>query len=251
MKIEFMPEGPALLLHNRMRVLAIADLHFGIEADLAARGVHIPSRGRERLERVLECIGRAEPDLLVVLGDLKHTVPRATWQERMEIPMVLERLRGRVPIRVAIGNHDAGLERYLVGEELMPARGGEVDGVWYMHGHTYPPPECRSDLIVLGHHHPMISLHDEVGCALHDRAYLLAVLDPRCLGLAERGDGTVKGLFMPAFNELGGFDALRLKECELGPISRCMDAEQAEVYLTDGTYLGTIAAIRHEGGTDA
>lgn len=236
-------------------MLVIADLHFGIEAELAQRGVHIPSRSRERLERACHCIREADADLLLLLGDVKHGVPRTSRQEWRELPRVLAAFRELLPIRIAPGNHDTGIERFVAEGELLPVRGGEVDGVWYMHGHTYPAPECRGKLLVVGHHHPMVALRDEIGCALYDRAYVLGQAGTVCLGLGGKDGGKdgadsavekLRVLFMPAFNELSGFDVLKLKDSDLGPVSRCTEMESAEVFLTDGTFVGTVGRIRGE-----
>ena len=52
MKMEFIGEGPALVIEGEQRMLIVADLHFGIEADLAAHGLHFKSRSERRLERL-------------------------------------------------------------------------------------------------------------------------------------------------------------------------------------------------------
>ena len=43
MKLEFIMDGPALVIENTERLLIVADLHFGIEADLAAHGMYFKS----------------------------------------------------------------------------------------------------------------------------------------------------------------------------------------------------------------
>jgi metallophosphoesterase superfamily enzyme len=48
---------------------------------------------------------------------------------------------------------------------------------------------------------------------------------------------------MPAFNEFTGYDLTRMREGGLGPLSRCMALEKAEVFLTDGTYIGTLGSL--------
>ena len=48
MKMEFIGEGPALVIESDQRMLIVADLHFGIEADLAAHGLHFDCRGSAR-----------------------------------------------------------------------------------------------------------------------------------------------------------------------------------------------------------
>ena len=44
MNLEFFGDGPALVIEGEQRLLIVADLHFGIEADLAAHGLHFRSR---------------------------------------------------------------------------------------------------------------------------------------------------------------------------------------------------------------
>ena len=45
MKMKFIGEGPGAVCRRRkQRMLVVADLHFGIEADLAAHGLHFRSR---------------------------------------------------------------------------------------------------------------------------------------------------------------------------------------------------------------
>jgi metallophosphoesterase superfamily enzyme len=278
MALHFLPGGPALVVENTMRVLVIADLHIGIESDLDVHGVHIPSQGRGRLDRVMACIGEGRPDLVLLLGDVKHSVPLTSRQEYRELPALLQEIRSRAPLRVVPGNHDGGIERFLQDGELLPMRGALVDGVGYLHGHTYPDPALLGHLLVIGHHHPMVALRDEVGCALRDRAYLLASVDEECLGRTGNGNGgkgaegmnqgrngagggmqtgggkgtegggacPTRILVMPAFNEFTGYDLTKMRESTLGPLSRCMNFPDAEVFLTDGTYLGLLGCLGEE-----
>jgi putative SbcD/Mre11-related phosphoesterase len=247
MALHFLSSGPALVIENTARVLVIADLHIGIESDLDVHGVHIPSQNRGRLERVLACIEEGKPDLVLLLGDVKHSVPLTTRQEYFEIPALFREIRSRVSLKVVPGNHDGGLERFLEEGEMLPMRGALIDGVGYLHGHTYPDPSLLGHLLVIGHHHPMVAIRDEVGCALRDRAYLLTTVDEDCLGLEGReGAGPTRVLVMPAFNEFTGFDLTRMQESKLGPLSRCMDFGNAEVFLTDGTYLGLLGSLGEE-----
>jgi len=244
MHLEFLSQGPALVVEDTMRVLVIADLHIGIESEFERKGVHIPSQTRGRFQRVIACIEEAKADLLLLLGDVKHNVPLTSRQEYREMPAILDAFRAKIPLKVTPGNHDGGLDRFLREGELLPMRGAPIDGVWYAHGHTYPDPACAGGLLVVGHHHPMVSLYDEVGCALHDRAYLLGDVDGECLKL-EKGRGDTRVLFVPSFNELSGFDLLRLKDSNLGPLTKCVNLNDAEVYLTDGTFVGTVEAIEN------
>ncbi|HUU75580.1 MAG TPA: metallophosphoesterase [Methanoregulaceae archaeon] len=254
MKLEFLPSGPALLVENTRRVLVVADLHLGIETDLARHGLHFKSRSNERKERVVACIHESDPDCLVLLGDIKHSIPVTSRQEYREIPGIFEKFRSLLPIRVLPGNHDVGLERFLAEDEIMQKDGAVIDGCGYLHGHTYPNPSLSGRFILCGHHHPVVRISDEVGCALKSPAYLLADLDEKCLNFGKTPDGgrAARVLFVPAFNELSGYDITRTVNEPFSPLSRCIKRDQSEVFLPDGTYLGPLASVEdYEGDQSA
>jgi metallophosphoesterase superfamily enzyme len=246
MNLEFFKDGPALIIEGEQRLLVVADLHFGIEADLAAHGLHFRSRSAERVERLLKIIDTADPDMLILLGDVKHSIPTLTRQEFNELPGILEAIRSCIPMKVFPGNHDIGIERYLVESEIQQKDGAVVDGVGYLHGHTYPSPLLAGHLMVIGHHHPQLSLKDEVGCALQAPAYLRAGLDMERLGLAADPESATptRVLFMPSFNEIAGYDIFRIIDNPFSPLSRYMKKEEAEIILADGTYIGHFSSLQ-------
>ena len=249
MILEFLSQGPALLIRGEKKVLAVADLHLGIESELDKHGLHFRSRTRERRERIESCIRETSPDILILLGDLKHGVPFTSRQEHREIPEFIDQLRSLVPLRLVPGNHDVGIERFFDPDELLAKEGVVIDGAGYVHGHMYPDVSLAGKLIIAGHHHPMVCLRDEVGCALRSPAYLFAPLKEECLGFPIT-DGTQEGsrvIFMPAFNELTGYDLLRTVEEPFSPLSRCMRAGEAEVLLPDGTFLGPLKSLEGYG----
>jgi hypothetical protein len=246
MKLEFIRDGPALVIENTERLLIVADLHFGIEADLAAHGMHFRSHSTERLDRLMKTIDAADPDRLILLGDVKHSIPSLTRQEWREIPGILDTIRRRIPIMVFPGNHDIGIERFLEESEIQPKEGEVIDGVAYLHGHTYPAPDLGGHLVVTGHHHPQVSLHDEVGCSLQSPAYLRATIDAKALGLKNAGTAPARALFVPAFNEIAGYDIVKIARDPFSPISRCMKQDDAEIILADGTYIGPLKMLLDE-----
>jgi metallophosphoesterase superfamily enzyme len=248
MNMEFIGDGPALVIESELRLLIVADLHFGIEADLAAHGLHFRSRSADRLERLMKNIDAADPDMLVLLGDIKHSIPSLTWQEYHEMPGILDAIRSRIPLKVFPGNHDIGIERYLIKTELQPRDGAILDGVGYLHGHMYPSPDLAGHLIVIGHHHPLFLLKDEVGCSLQTPAYLRAGLDTERLGMDTTQEKTLptRVLFMPSFNEIAGYDILQIIKNPFSPLSRCMKKEEAEIILADGTYIGPVSSLQSD-----
>jgi hypothetical protein len=248
MNMEFIGDGPALIIEGEARLLVVADLHFGIEADLAAHGLHFRSRTTERLERLLKIIDAADPDMLIVLGDIKHSIPSLTRQEYVELPLILDTLRSRIPLKVFPGNHDIGIEAYLRETELQPKEGTILDGVGYLHGHMYPSPTLAGHLMVIGHHHPLLLLKDEVGCALQTPAYLRAGLNTGELrmNLSAGNTSPTRVLFMPSFNEIAGYDILQIVKNPFSPLSRFMKKEDAEIILADGTYIGSLGSLQSD-----
>jgi metallophosphoesterase superfamily enzyme len=245
MNLTFIGEGPALLVEGEERNLIVADLHFGIEADLVVHGLHFRSRSAARLERLMQIIDRTEPDSLILLGDVKHSIPSVTRQEYYELPAILKSLRDRIRLNVFCGNHDIGIERYLEPTEIRPKDGAILDNVGYLHGHMYPAPSLAGHLIVIGHHHPLLSLRDEVGCSLQAPAYLRAGLDMKALGMVKDQKDAVptRVLFMPSFNEIAGYDLFQIVKNPFSPLSRNMVQEDAEIILADGTYIGPLESF--------
>ena len=245
MKLEFIKDGPALVIENTERLLIVADLHFGIEADLAAHGMHFKSHSNERLDRPMRTIDAAEPDRLNLLGDVKHSIPRSPDRSGQRSQVSSIPIRRRIPILVFPGNHDIGIERFLEQGELQPKEGAVIDDIAYLHGHTYRRLISGGHLIVTGHHHPQVSLHDEVGCSLQAPAYLRAAVDEKALGLRipDSDRPLSRALFVPAFNEIAGDDIIKIARDPFSPLSRCMKQNDAEIILADGTYIGPLAML--------
>ena len=245
MEPEFYPTGPAVGIERREKVLAIADPHFGVEADLHRKGLHFESRSALRLERLMEIIEGSDPDYLVVLGDLKHMIPYVTRQEKAEMPQILRTIRRETEFRLAPGNHDTGLEHYLEKDELLPASGAVIDGTGYFHGHMIPDESLFGHLIVCGHHHPVVNLYDDVGCALRGTpGYLLAEVDTTAWTDVQPESPT-RVLLVPAFYELaGGMDVRLIPGSKVSPIAKAIRPETGEVFLKDGTYVAPFTELR-------
>ena len=81
MDIEYFPSGPGLQITGEQRILVVADIHMGIESDLRLHGIHLQSRGAERIARLMNLVHDISPDIILLLGDIKHRVPGTSWQE--------------------------------------------------------------------------------------------------------------------------------------------------------------------------
>lgn len=247
MEIDYFASGPALQITNEKRILIIADLHMGIESDLRLHGIHLQSRGKDRITRLTNLVRDAAPDIILLLGDVKHRVPGTSWQEFRELPELFKDLRRLAQVRITPGNHDPGIEEFLRPEEILPKEGSLLDGVGVLHGHTKPDPSLAGHLIIAGHHHPVASLSDEVGIALRTPCYVLAELsddlfETPCL----EGEKT-RILMVPAFNEFSGYGIEKTFRSPFSPLSRAVITDTAECLLADGSYGGDILSlIRHE-----
>lgn len=246
---------PALTID---RTLVLADLHIGIEYELSLSGINIPSQIDRRIARVLRLLDISEAERVVLLGDIKHTISKISKLEREDVPRFLRSIAELVAVDIIPGNHDAGLE-YLIPRdtpfdvELHPSKGCRISDVGLMHGHTWPASEllsCR--YVIMGHNHPAIRLVDSLGYPSTKPAWIRTcfvedVFKKRHVNLESWADSVV--IIMPAFNELAGGIAFNEASYDtlVGPLfaSRAIMLEQAQAYLLDGTYLGTIEQLAH------
>jgi metallophosphoesterase superfamily enzyme len=264
--LEPIVDEPCLIVENTIRVLVVADIHIGIEWDLGISGIMIPSQSSQGLAKIKEYIDAATPDRVVLLGDVKHNVPRISWQEREEVPHFLESIAKRIALDIVPGNHDGDMEfllrRILPGLEvtLQPARGFVLDGVGYFHGHTWPDPGLLScDYIVMAHNHPTIRFTDPLGFSSAEPAWIRTRLNLEVLEAhfkAKAGDflwSDPEVVIMPALCLLCGGVAFNesLQEDLLGPLfsSGAVDLDGAQAYLLDGTRLGKLSHLRKLGIT--
>jgi uncharacterized protein len=240
--------------------LVVADIHLGIEWDLYRSGINLPSRMKERLDRILGYVRANSPDRIILLGDMKHNVPQVSWQEKGEIPRFLETLAEHAHIDIIPGNHDGGIE-FLFNREkdirVHSARGTVLDGVGYFHGHTWPAPELlAASHVVTAHNHPTVRFTDDFGYSIVEPAWVktkfkIDILKEHFgnLDFENPQQWADPELFiMPAFNELCGGVPFNesTQEDLLGPVfsSEGIGLENAEIYLLDGTRLGLIKNIR-------
>ncbi len=240
MNIDFFPSGPAVMIHEEQTILFLADIHMGIEYEMRNFGFHIRSRGQARIERICDLVQQADPDLVVILGDVKHRISGTSYQEFFELGTLFSSLRKHAPFLVTPGNHDPGIEAFLKPEELRAKEGTLVDSIGILHGHTIPDPRLQGHLVLCGHHHPVVSLPDQVGVALKSPCYILGELNSDIF--QDEGDDEVstRVLMVPSCNEMTGYGIEKTFRSPFSPISRSLIIETAEILLPDGTYAGDL-----------
>ncbi|UHQ95426.1 metallophosphoesterase [Haloterrigena alkaliphila] len=272
-RVEPVPGEPAATATlGAERALLVADYHAGYEAGLRyERGVDVPSQAPERRERLRSLLERTNPDRLVVLGDLMHSIGDPGGAERGELEVLFESFSPALSVTVVKGNHDGGIEEWLTPENdrevaaldfdpsavtVTPGAGVALgDGaVGVCHGHTWPAPavlEC--DVVCLGHEHPCVRLEDEVGGSRVERAWLRGRLAPdpfrerpeyEGIPWLERDDEAApRVVVVPAFNDLVGGTWVNLANQSF--LSPFLPAGLAggEAYLLDGTRLGPYESV--------
>ena len=249
---------PALIVENNIRTLVIADIHLGIEWELYHSGISIPSQVEKRTARIMEYISKAAPERIVLLGDIKHNVPRTSWQEKQEVPAFLKNLAGFAPVDIVPGNHDGDIEELIPENVTMHSmRGFVLDSAGYFHGHTWPDADLLSvSHVIMSHNHPAIRLTDALGHGVSEPVWIRTRFIEKAIRehygkIEDWRDPEV--VIMPAFNELSGGIPFNesIHEELLGPIfaNHAIELEKARAFLLDGTDIGTIEGIKKLGIT--
>ncbi|HKL29977.1 MAG TPA: metallophosphoesterase [Natrialbaceae archaeon] len=244
--VEPVPDEPAAVADgDGERALVVADVHAGIERALAAEyGVELDSRADARRERLLSLVDRTDPDRVVFLGDLMHSIGDPGGAERGEIELLFEALPD-LPVTLVKGNHDGGIESW-VDVEVTDPRGIRFGDVGFVHGHTWPSREVlAADVVCVGHEHPCVRLVDEVGGSRIERVWLRGQLrQPPFTDHVEDLDwGDPEGIVFPAFNELAGGTWVNVPDQSfLAPFLPAA-LEGADAYLLDGTRLGDYRTV--------
>ena len=273
--LRLIPNHPAILIKEGQRkTLVIVDLHIGWEMALSEKGIHVPTQTSRLLKKLKELISAYKPEKLLILGDVKHTVATAELSEWQDIPDFFNELKREIKeILVIRGNHDGNLEPLLPENiKVLSATGIAIGEVGFFHGHRWPSPvllKCKT--LVMGHVHPVVAFQDPAGFRITKQVWVKAkcngiqltriLLQRHKIKIEKNPEETLlkhykikpktSNLFiMPSFNEfLGGKPLNKGKSGEeriVGPIlrSEAVDMENAETYLLDGTYLGTLNQLK-------
>lgn len=246
------------MVDKPVRSLIVADIHFGFEAELAAKGIRVPSQTWRLKNQLIEAVEEVGAERLIFLGDLKHMVPLSSWIEWREMPKAVQDLRDLgLDLTLIPGNHDGDIENIL-GDlvEYQPSRGVMIEGerkIYLLHGHTWPDQEIiDADLIIMGHLHPVVSLRTDVGSVVRRKVWLYMRGDKKILaeklGIDKRARGKVELIVMPAFNPiLSGLSVNSIQPRErLWPLIRsgAFDLDSAEAITLQGERLGYIRYLR-------
>ncbi len=271
------PYAAGLLKAHGKKTLALADLHIGWEIALVQKGIHVPPQTVKLLRNLVDLLTVHRPDRLLILGDVKHSIATAEMNEWHDVPDFFMEVKKHVKeVDVLRGNHDGNLEPLLPeGVKLLPASGVALGKVGFFHGHQWPSPAllgCKT--LVMGHVHPVIAFRDLAGFRISRQVWVKvgcnathltkALLQKHGIRIGRSPVETLETHFnikpmteqlfiMPSFNEfLGGRPLNEAGRREgggsdrmVGPVlrSEAVDMPNAEVYLLDGTFVGTLSHL--------
>lgn len=238
---------PLLKVEN---CLVAGDLHIGVESHLGSKGFHIVSRTKDMHDALVDSCDD-DTTRLIVIGDVKDSVPGSTKQEYREIPDFFESLFETFDmIDVVRGNHDTNIEEFLPSRvKLRPATGLKLGGVGFIHGHMWPSEDVMAcNTLIMAHNHPAVMFRDGVGRQLTEPCWFkgdfLKTSDERYRSLPEHF------VVVPAFNRMLGGSPVNVREEDLlGPVlnSGLLDLDNAHLYLLDGIDLGKRADLMIDG----
>lgn len=230
------PDLPALLIDD---TVVIADLHIGMETKLKRKGFHLVSRTDDMISALMSC--PEECRRLVVLGDVKDTVPGRSRQEYLEIPVFFEKLMKRFDrIDIVRGNHDTDLEEFIpFGIRIRQASGMVMGDVGLVHGHTWPSEEVmRCGTLIMAHEHPAVMFRDGVGRHMTEPCWVRGRI---ISGGGRYAEHPERFIIVPAFNRLLGGSPVNVTGGDfLSPVinSGMADMDSSGIYLLDGIFLG-------------
>lgn len=208
---------------------------------MSSRGVHLVSHTSDMLDAVMDASDESTKRV-IMLGDVKDSVPGSNRQEYREIPVFCDKLLENFEeVHIVRGNHDVSIEEFVPGRvRLHPATGTVIDGVGLAHGHTWPSDEVMAaGTLVLGHEHPTVLFRGRVGDHLSEPCWLR--------GKFRTVDGSRYKVLpdafivLPAFNRLLGGSPVNVIGCGmLSPVlnSDIVDLDGAEIFLLDGVNIG-------------
>lgn len=238
------PHAPALWIHE-LKMLVLSDLHIGIENELEEHGVQVPSQTLEMKKRLYDRCKQYQPETIVIMGDIKHSIPSTPFLEKKDLYIFLEGLADFATVHIIPGNHDGSITHFIPDDIILHSSGGYmVDGIGFVHGHRWPKKSLmNAEFLFCGHSHPTVMLSDRLKYQNFEPCWVkTSLLKENTKKRYDSFNLDLKVLVFPAFNLLCGGSAVN-KDGLVGPLKKIIDLPNAEIFLLDGTDLGKVKQI--------
>jgi len=246
--LEPVPDHPVLLAGD---ALVVADLHIGLEEELREKGVRIPSRSEVMARTLVDLADRKGATKLILLGDVKHLVPKMASRERRDVYVFFRDLSERfAEITIAQGNHDGQLKNIVPRSvRFKSPYGFRVDDVGFCHGHAWPYKKVmEAKTLVMGHNHPAVAFRDAMG---HRQILPCWMRTPFRRKHRRYPKLPKEAIVVPSFNELcGGMPVNDVRAWFIGPLfdEDLVNVDASTLHLVDGTFLGRLADLKVDLG---
>lgn len=248
--IKFLYEHPAAFISDK-KILAISDLHIGIENELYKKGVVIPAQVEKFKKTLDKLIDQTKAKTLVILGDLKHNVPGISLREERQIPKLFEDLVEKVKVILCKGNHDTEMKGLLPETvKIYSSRGFKTGEYGFFHGHAWPSKNLmKCNYLFMGHLQPAVEFIDKLGYRSIQQVWLKGELNQKIVKKKYKisNTGELNIIIAPSFNKLSGSLIVnkKVKEKLTGPLftNSALDISKMTAYLLDGTCLGKVGKI--------
>jgi len=175
------------------KYLVISDLHIGIERELFTGGINLPAVTDYLIKKLEDIYSKSKVSNLIIVGDLKHNVPKVSLIEMKEIPYFLDKISEYFErIYILKGNHDGGLEKIVEKKDnIKILKEIKIGNVVFSHGHKRNVLDGR--VFVIGHHHFVINIRSIIGESFYEKVFVSGTFDER------------EVIILPAFSDLAGY----------------------------------------------
>jgi hypothetical protein len=222
---------------KELSLLAITDLHLGIEFELRKKGINVSLQSEKFLKILEEAKKETNAKRIVILGDVKHKVPAASAKEVEYVRDFFENLSKIFEeIFICKGNHDDMLEEILQDYKVYGARGFRIKDYGFFHGHAWPFSKlwnCKTWII--GHLQAAVEIRKG-----NFRKIEKVVIKAK--PKVEKGK-LREIIILPPFSDLVGSLLLNKELPSDFLFEKVIDINNSEVYLLDGSYLGKLSDL--------
>ncbi|MEM1804803.1 MAG: metallophosphoesterase family protein [Nanopusillaceae archaeon] len=177
----------------KKKYLIVSDLHIGIERELFSSGINIPTITDYLIKKIENLYKKCKVSNIIIVGDLKHNVPKISILEMKEIPYFIEKLKEIFDnIYIIKGNHDGGLSKILKeNKRVKLLKELKTGKVVFTHGNRRS--NFDGDIYIIGHHHFVYNLKTSIGESIYEKVFVIGNFDGKEI------------IILPAFSDLAGY----------------------------------------------
>ena len=237
--LRIIPKKPALILEGTKRILIITDLHIGFEDKFERNDVFVGKNTTilNTISEVDEIINSENPDMLVLLGDIKSSIKSISKNEWEEIPLFLKKMNEKIETILVPGNHDANISNLVPKETTITSSIGLViENTLLTHGHTLPSTNySHVDKIIMGHIHPVFFQKESL--INGQRVWITMKIEKQNIFSSDNGE--IEITIVPSFNQYFYATNKKYYKKSISPIiQKIKKCKSAKILTLDGTIIG-------------